>query len=171
MSNLAVPHHVFVERPARAILLVGALLFGGIAAGVVVTCALAPLSEVALMAGFLMLPVSFAVGMAGWYTMARAISCRLLTLRFLRDVRACGLCESIHRELSSADRRAFRGTRVFVPVTVGISFAAGCVVAAVSGTGEPGLVVTTYASLGLAYSMVVTWLARQGHLPLPCRSG
>jgi hypothetical protein len=152
------------------ILLVGCLLFGGIAAGVTVTAVLAPRSEVSMMGGFLMLPISFGIGMAGWYTVARLLSYRMLSVRFFRDVRTRGLYRSLHRELAAADRRTFRATRVFVPVTVGISFLTGCLVAVASGGGEPGLVVTTYTCMGLAYSMLITWLARQGHLPAPGRS-
>jgi hypothetical protein len=159
-----------LDHPARAILLVGCLLFGGIAVGVAATGLLAPRSEVAVMVGFLMLPVSFGIGMAGWYTAARALSFRMLSLRFLRKVRSMGLYESIHQEISVANRRVFRGTRVFVPVTVCISLLAGMVVAVSTGTGEPGVVMTAYASVGLGYSMLVTWLARHGHLPLPCRA-
>lgn len=156
-------------HPVQPVLLVGALLFGGIGAGVSVTCALAPGSETALIAGFLMLPVSFGIGMLGWYAVPPGISIRMCNGRFFRHVLTHGLQASVHREISSLDPRPLPATRVFVPATVAIAFLTGWTVARCVRGGDPRMIITVYASLGLGYSLLVTWMARQGHLPPPRR--
>ncbi len=145
-----------LEHPAIIIALVGFLFFGGIAVGIAATCLLAPNSETAAFVSFLMLPVSFGFGMVLWYGMARAITPRLLGRALVKSLRTRELYDSIREELTNFEYRTFSGTRIFVPITVGISFIAGCIVSCCPTAGEFEVVITTYTSIGLAYSMLVT---------------
>lgn len=156
-----------VDPPAKTILVVGALFFGGIGIGLATTSVLAPESAAAAMIGFLMLPMSLGLGMASWYSMLRPHTAPSLVRALITGLQTLELHDAVRREFAKVEDRALQGTRVFVPTSVGISFFAGWLISCFSGAGESGLIITVYTSLGLSYSMMVTWLARRGLLPHP----
>jgi amino acid permease len=114
-----------------------------------------------------MLPVSLGLGMASWYSILRPHNAPSLIRALMTGLHTLELHDAVRREFAKVDHRALQQTRVFVPTTVGISFFAGWLISCCPGTAEAGLIITVYTSLGLSYSMLVTWLARRGLLPQP----
>lgn len=156
-----------VDPPAKTIVVVGGLLFGGIGIGLGITYLLAPHSPAAAMIGFLMLPFSLGLGLSSWYSMLRPRVAPSLAKAFLTSLQTLELHDAVRREFANVDDRAVLESRIFVPTTVGITFFAGWLISCISGGAESGLIITVYTSIGLGYSMLVTWLARRGLLPQP----
>ena len=148
-------------------LLVGALFFAGMLAGIGLTAITAPHSQAAMFIGFLVWPVGFGVGMSLWYSVAGSQLAGKLVRALFQGLRTWDLEGSLRRELADMDWRSSRGTRVFVPTMVLVSFFAGLVIACVPTARSFELVVCAFTGFGLAYGMFVTWLARLGILPMP----
>lgn len=136
-------------------------------AGIALTAALAPGSQTALFIGFLVWPISFGIGMSLWYSLACTRLPRVLGRALFQSLKTGDLDASVRTELANLDYRRGQSTRVFVPVTVLLSFFASLAIASTPAARNFNLVVCAFTGFGLAYSIFLTWLARLGALPLP----
>jgi hypothetical protein len=148
-------------------ILVGGLFSGGMALGVGAAMLFAPTSLFALLVGFMALPISFGLGMSLWYNVANLEMIRKAFRALFRSLKTRDLQKSVRDEFLAYFAGPVSGTRVFVPVTVVITFSAGVVVACCPDAQDVELVVSGFTCLGLGYALLVTWLARQGFLPQP----
>lgn len=156
-----------LEHPLRTTAIVGFLFFGGMALGVIASLILVPSSSIAMFIGFLALPLSFGLGMSMWYSVANADMLQKIGRALLNSMRNRNLTESLREELRTFYESPIQGTRVFLPVTLIITFACGVIIACLPGVPNMDAVVVAFLTLGLGYSLLVTWLARQGYLPQP----
>ena len=148
-------------------MLVAGLFFGGMFSGIALTAYFAPGSEVAMFIGFMVWPVSFGISMSMWYSLTSSDLIKRLIRAVFKSLKTMDLNGSLKNELAGADLQTITGTKVFVPATVLISFFAGLAIACGPTTRNFELVVCTFTGFGLAYGMLVTWLARAGILPRP----
>ena len=148
-------------------MLVAGLFFGGMFSGIVLAAYLAPGSEVAMFIGFMVWPISFGISMSMWYSLTSSDLIKRLIRAVFKSLKTLDLNESLKNELAGADLQTITGTKVFVPATVLISFFAGLAIACGPTTRNFEIVVCTFTGIGLAYGMLVTWLARAGILPMP----
>jgi hypothetical protein len=156
-----------LEHPLRTTAIVGFLFFGGMALGVIAVLVLVPANAIAVFIGFLALPLSFGLGMSMWYSVANADMLQKVGRALVQSMRSGNLSESIRDELRSFYQSPVQGTRVFLPVTLIITFACGVIIACLPNVPNMDAVVVAFLTLGLGYSLLVTWLARQGYLPQP----
>ncbi len=157
-----------LEHPLRTTAVVGFLFFGGMALGVAAALIVAPSSAIAVFIGFLALPLSFGLGMSMWYSVANAEMLQKVARALVQSMKKNrNLTESLRDELRSFYQSPIQGTRVFLPVTLTITFACGVIIACLPDVPNMDAVVIAFLTIGLGYSLLVTWLARQGYLPQP----
>lgn len=161
------PH---IESPTKPAFIIGCLFLTGIGLGIGLTSLLAPESETAFLIGFLVLPICFVLGLSFWYAVVTADGFSKIGKALLISLRTGDLQGAVMKTFSAPRGRTLDGTRIFVPITVLISFLAGCLVAQCTITTDYGLVVAGYTCVGLFYSMAVTWIARMGFLPKTSQS-
>ena len=113
------------------------------------------------------LPVSFGLGMSLWYSVANVEMVLKAVRALARSVKTGDLRSCVREEFLTYFAGRISGTRVFVPVTVVITFSAGVVIALCPTAQDVDLVVSGFTCMGLGYGILVTWLARQGYLPVP----
>lgn len=144
----------------------GSLLFGGMAVGWLLAGYLAPESDWAQAIGFMTLPLCFGIAMKSWYGAASAtLFSRLLNAVF-KALRGKDFKQSVMENME-AFRGRMPGTYVFVPVCLVISAIAGFLMA-LSPTAIGFFEVFGAMTLtGLAFGLLLRWLARTGRLPLP----
>lgn len=144
----------------------GGLLFGGMGAGWLLSNYLAPESDWAQVIGFMTLPLCFGAGMKSWYGVVSAtLFSRLLNAGF-KALRGKDFKQSVMENMEEF-RGRMPGTYVFVPVCLLISAIAGFLMAlspsAIGFVEVFGAMVLS----GLAFGLLLRWMARTGRLPLP----
>jgi hypothetical protein len=166
-GSLPVPSGGF-KRFLSVFGLIAGLFFGGMFLGMRLADWLTPGSHFGKFVGFLMLPLSFGLGMTCWYWIANAV----FFTRFFRAVwrvrkERDDFRKTLKSELVKFGDRAPSGTFVFVPISFALSSIAGALMGIIPGSRGILLTVPICSTLGLAYGLVVWRLARSGHLPIP----
>ena len=172
LGNRGLMDHPDGQTPAdcnalKTNLLVAGLFFGGMMAGVLLAAVLAPNSELAMLIGFMVWPISFGISMSLWYSLTSSDLLKRLGRALFKSLWTGDLNGSLKIELKGADLQTMTGSKVVVPTTVLISFFAGLVIACSPTARNFEFVVTAFTGCGLGYGMLVTWLARTGILPMP----
>ncbi|HVR42942.1 MAG TPA: hypothetical protein VMS56_05795 [Thermoanaerobaculia bacterium] len=156
----------------RIFLLLALLLFGGMALGQWLAGRAAPGSILADLIGFLTFPLCLGIGMTLWYQIAFAVVWTRLLRALVRAARGTGdreraFREAVVAELRDLPREAPPGTWVFVPVSLGISLVAGALVGLAPAAESFIMPVILFGTYGLAYGVLLRWLAVTGRLPIP----
>ncbi|HSE78242.1 MAG TPA: hypothetical protein VLG66_09565 [Alphaproteobacteria bacterium] len=151
----------------RLILLLAALLFGGIAIGAWLAEWLAPGSWLAAIVGFIMLPLCFGLGMTSWYAIAHAAVMKRLGRAVWRGAKGEDFRGAVKSELADLAGRTLPGTGVFVPIAALVSLGGGAVIGLAPNSGGFFLSLIVNGGVGTAYGFLLRWLAVNGHLPLP----
>lgn len=152
------------RAPRPTILIVLALavaLFGGAALGLGLAHIMAPRSILADIVGFFVFPLAFALGWQAWIGLAIVLSLP----RFFRRLRKRGEPEAGSDE-DSAPAAELPGAGVFVPIATGMGLGCGVLVGIVSSWPLP-VVLVAYTFGGLAYGLMLWWLANAGFLLWP----
>ena len=157
-----------MEEPSalRIITTWGGLLFGGGAVGWLLADTLVPASDWARVIGCMALPLSFGVALKSWYGVVSATMISRLLNAVFKAFRGKDFKQSVMENMEEF-RGRMPGTYVFVPVCLFISAIAGFLMA-LSPTAFGVLEVFGAMSLvGLAFGLLLRWLALTGRLPLP----
>ena len=151
----------------RLFLLIGSLFFGGMYLGIYLAGILAPESDWATAVGFFMLPLSFMIGWKAWYVAATAALAKRLFRALFQALLGKGLRQVARESLADLEGKAPPGTNAFVMVSFSVSLIAGTLIGlSPDASSLPQCLGVTVAA-GLAYGVLLRWLARAGHLPLP----
>lgn len=148
-------------------LLLAALLFGGMAVGTWLAEWLAPGSWIAAMVGFMMLPLCFGLGMTSWYAVAHAAVMKRLGRAVLRGAMGEDFRGAVKTELTDLAGQTLPGTGVFVPIAAMVSLGGGAVIGLVPDSSGFFWSLAANGAVGTAYGFLLRWLAVNGHLPLP----
>jgi len=152
------------RAPRPTILIVLALavaLFGGAALGLGLAHVMAPRSIVADIVGFFVFPLAFALGWQAWIGLAIALSLPRLFRRLRRREDP-----EVEPDEDRAQAAELPGAGVFVPIAMGMGLGCGVLVGVVSTWPLPAVLVA-YTFGGLAYGLMLWWLANAGFLLWP----
>ena len=152
------------RAPRPTILIVLALavaLFGGAALGLGLAHVMAPRSIVADIVGFFVFPLAFALGWQAWIGLAIALSLPRLFRRLRRREEP-----EVEPDEDRAQAAELPGAGVFVPIAMGMGLGCGVLVGVVSTWPLP-VVLVVYTFAGLAYGLMLWWLASAGLLLWP----
>ena len=150
----------------KPLLVLALLLFGGGGLGMLLADALAPGSTFATAVGMFMLPLCLGAGLGAWYSVASTAVWSRLVKALFRVGGGQDLQSAMTESFADMQGKAMPGTWVFIPVSVAISAVAGLLIA-IAATSGALTALAAVAGTGIVYGLLLRWLARNGHLPLP----
>ena len=154
--------------PIGLYLLLGILLLGGMAVGVILARILAPGSAFALLVGLVMLPLCLAIGMASWYAAASTHVWNGLVEAMCQAFAGKYFDQAVDDSMRALpfDGEALPGTGVFLPVSLVISLIAGGLVGLTTASVGFLPALGVMALVGLGYGVLLRTLARRCYLPI-----
>lgn len=148
--------------------LMALVIFGGAGLGFLMAYLLAPESDLAGFVGLFMLPLSFFIGLKSWHGIAMAVmSKRLMGAAVKTVVGGKSFSDAVAEQTADLDMRAPPGTYVFLPIAIIISIPCALVIAFTAESLGTMAAFGVVAAIGVAYGVLLRWLARSGRLPFP----
>ncbi len=151
----------------RLLGLIAVLFFGGLSGGLLLAQQLAPGSDWARFVGFFMLPLSMILGWKAWHAVAAAAMGKRLIKTLFGVLRGKQLQEAAQESFEDLKGKAPPGTNAFVTVSLMVSAVCGVLIGLAPGAADFFITFGVVTGTGLAYGLLLRWLARAGHLPLP----